>query len=285
MTGSPRLGRGLASLLGEKSSSPLHARAGIQFLPVEALEPSQFQPRGTIKPESLSELVASVRTHGILQPLLARPHPTQQGRFQIIAGERRWRAAQAAELHELPVLVRDLSDFDGVAAALIENLQRLDLDPIEEADGYRRLISDFGLTQEGLADAVGRSRSHVANTLRLLNLPPSVQTDVRRGALSAGHARALLSHPEPVKAAMTVIARGLNVRQTEALGAGRVTSDGDGSARVERDPELDAVARQLTERTGLKVEIIPDQRGGTVRIRYRTLEQLDGLATLLAPPG
>src|SRR3954468_6635396 len=185
-------------------------------LPVSALEPGPFQPRTNMDPEQLRDLTESIRQQGVLQPLLARPHPERQGRFQIIAGERRWRAAQAAGLHEVRVLVRPLSDTEAMAAALVENLQRQDLDPIEEAEGYKRLLGEFGLTQDGLGELVGKSRSHVANTMRLLQLPDSVRDGVRSGALSAGHARALLGHPDPAGAAKIVIARGLNVRQTEA---------------------------------------------------------------------
>jgi ParB family chromosome partitioning protein len=274
----------LAALIGENPvPSPMHGiRAGVQTLPLEALEPSDFQPRGRIDAASLAELVESVRSRGILQPLLARPHPAQPGRYQIIAGERRWRAAQSAGLHDVPVLIRELDNSDAMAAALVENLQRQDLDPIEEADGYRRLADEFGMTQEKLAEAVGKSRSHVANTLRLLNLPPSVQADVRRGALSAGHARALLAHPEPAKAAMAVISGGLNVRQTEALSARRVAA-ASRPPKPERDPETAALERDLSERLGLRVDIAFDGKGGTVRIQYRTLEQLDGLVTLLTP--
>jgi ParB family chromosome partitioning protein len=281
----PRLGRGLASLLGPDPATPpaIGIRAGVQSLPLDSLEPSDFQPRGTIDAAGLAELVDSIRARGILQPLLARPHPVSPGRYQIIAGERRWRAAQVAGLHELPVLIRDLDNVDAMAAALVENLQRVDLDPIEEADGYRRLSDEFGMTQERLAEAVGKSRSHVANTLRLLNLPASVQADVRRGALSAGHARALLAHPEPAKAALAVISGGLNVRQTEALSARRVDPASSRNERAERDPETVALERDLSERLGLRVEIAFDGKGGTVRIRYRTLEQLDGLVTLLTP--
>ena len=282
-TTSPRLGRGLAALIGDDPVPLLGIRAGVQALPLEALEPSDFQPRGSIKPDSLAELTDSIRARGILQPLLARPHPTQPNRYQIIAGERRWRAAQQAGLHDVPVLIRDLNHSDALAAALVENLQRQDLDPIEEADGYKRLAEEFGMTQEKLAEAVGKSRSHVANTLRLLNLPPSVQADVRRGVLTAGHARALLAHPEPAKAAMTVISGGLNVRQTEAL-----TARNPGAAtrppKPERDPETAALERTLSERLGLRVDVTFDGTAGSVRIHYRSLEQLDGIVALLTPP-
>ncbi len=282
---SPRLGRGLAALMGDtaKPAAAGQAPAGTTAVAVELLEPGPFQPRGPIDPKSLTELVDSIRARGILQPLLARPHPATPGHYQIIAGERRWRAAQSAGLHEVPVLVRDLRDADAMAAALVENLQRQDLNAIEEAEGYRKLINDFGMTQDSLATAVGKSRSHVANTLRLLNLPSTVQQEVRNGALSAGHARALLAHPEPAKAALAVITRGLSVRQTEAL-TSRKSDGGPSAERVGRavDPETVALERDLTERLGLKVEISFDGKGGTLRIRYQSLDQLDGLVTLLS---
>lgn len=281
----PRLGRGLAALMGDtaRAATAGPPPAGITTLAIELLEPGPFQPRGPIDAKSLTELADSIRARGVLQPLLARPHPATPGHYQIIAGERRWRAAQTAGLHEVPVLVRDLRDSDAMAAALVENLQRQDLNAIEEAEGYRKLISDFGMTQESLAAAVGKSRSHVANTLRLLNLPPTVQQEVRNGALSAGHARALLAHPEPAKAALAVITRGLNVRQTEALTSRKSDSSppADRSRRT-IDPETAALERDLTERLGLKVEISFDGKGGTLRIRYQSLDQLDGLVTLLS---
>jgi ParB family chromosome partitioning protein len=231
--------------------------------------------------QSLAELTESVRVHGILQPLLARPDPHAPGRFEIIAGERRWRAAQAAGLHEVPTLLRDLTDADAMAAALVENLQRQDLNAIEEAEGYRRLLQEFGMTQEHLGEAVGKSRSHIANTLRLLNLPVAVQGEVRKGALTAGHARALLAHPDPMAAALSVIARGLNVRQTEALAARQSGGPDAGSRTRSKDPETAALEADLSGRLGLKVEIAFDGKGGTVRIHYRSLDQLDGIVMLL----
>ncbi len=280
----PRLGRGLAALIGEDPSPTATPgiRAGVQTLPLEALEPSEFQPRGKIESGSLAELVDSIRSRGILQPLLARPHPSLPHRYQIIAGERRWRAAQEAGLHDVPVLIRDLSNSDALAAALVENLQRQDLDAIEEAEGYRRLADEFGMTQEKLAEAVGKSRSHIANTLRLLNLPNSVQADVRRGTLSAGHARALLAHPDPARAAIAVISGGLNVRQTEALGTRRAAAK-ERAPKAERDPETAALERDLSERLGLRVDIAFDGQGGSVKVHYRSLDQLDGIVALLMP--
>ncbi|MBV9784736.1 MAG: ParB/RepB/Spo0J family partition protein [Acidisphaera sp.] len=277
---SPRLGRGLAALLGEAAAAP-DPDVAVRAIGIELLSPGPFQPRRGMDPTTLSELADSIRARGILQPLLTRPDPQTPGHYQIIAGERRWRAAQAAGLHAVPALVRELNDADAMAAALVENLQRQDLNPIEEADGFRRLIDEFGMSQEAIGKAIGKSRSHVANLLRLLNLPPSLQAEVRNGALSAGHARALLAHPDPERAARTVIAQGLSVRQTEALIARR-TSTPDRSAASEKDPEAAAVERDLSERLGLRVQISFDGRGGSLRISYQSIEQLDGLIALLS---
>jgi ParB family chromosome partitioning protein len=278
----PRLGRGLAALMGEAPASAASADAlPTRTLAIEMLEPGPFQPRSSFHADTLAELVDSIRARGILQPLLARPHPGKPGQFQIIAGERRWRAAQQAGLHEVPVLVRDLMDTEAMAASLVENLQRQDLNPIEEGEGFRRLIEEFGLTQEQLGIAVGKSRSHVANAIRLLQLPASVRNEVQNGKLSAGHARALLAHADPEQAAKIVIARGLNVRQTEALAAAPTRDAGD---RPERgnDPETEALERDLSSRLGLNVRIAFDGRGGAVTIKYRSLDQLDGLVALLS---
>jgi ParB family chromosome partitioning protein len=229
----------------------------IRSVPLGLLDPGPFQPRAPVDQADLGDLILSIKSQGILQPLLARPHPQGAGRLQIIAGERRWRAAQAAGLPEVPVLVRDLRDGEAMAAALVENLQRQDLNAIEEAEGFRRLVQEFSMTQENLGAAVGKSRSHVANTMRLLSLPSTVQNEVRNGSLSAGHARALLAHPEPAKAALQVIARGLNVRQTEALAtsAAGVTGPSPGKPARERDPETQAVEQELSERLGLRVNV------------------------------
>lgn len=273
----PRLGRGLASIIPDRVSAET---APPSLLPIDRLEPGPFQPRTTMDEAALAELADSIRQRGVLQPILARPHPEAHGRFQIIAGERRWRAAQRAGLHELPALVRTLSDSDALAAALVENLQRQDLNPIEEAEGFRRLTEEFGLTQEQLGDAVGKSRSHVANVLRLLHLPSAVQAALRKGELSAGHARALLGHPDPEKAALAVISRGLNVRQTEALA--RQPRDPAPAAIRTANPETEALQRDLSERLGLRVEIAFNGSGGQMRIHYRSLDQLDGLIALLS---
>lgn len=275
----PRLGRGLAALIGDPPPAAPGEAGGPRPIPVEFLTPGPFQPRGPIAADSLAELIESVRARGILQPLLVRPDPDEPGRYQIIAGERRWRAAQAAELHEVPALVRDLSNAEAMAAALVENLQRQDLNAIEEAEGYRRLGGEFGMTQEQLGEAVGKSRSHVANTVRLLALPPTVQAEVRKGALTAGHARALLAHPDPAAAALAVITRGLNVRQTEALTARR--ADPHPTSTRTKDAETSALEAEISGRLGLKVDIAFDGKGGSVRIHYRSLDQLDGIVALL----
>lgn len=279
----PRLGRGLAALLGD-IPGPAPAipsdTAAIRSLALDLLEPGPFQPRGSMDPAALMELAVSIRASGVLQPLLVRAHPAKPGRYEIIAGERRWRAAQSAGLHEAPVHLRALSDEEAAAAALVENLQRLDLNAVEEAEGYRRLTEEFSLTHERLAAAVGKSRSHISNTLRLLQLPQSVLGEVRVGSLSAGHARALLGHPEPAKAALAVIAGGLNVRQTEALASSPAIRGP--TQKKSPDPDTEALERDLTARLGLKVEIQSDGRGGgSLRVRYRTLDQLDGLIKLL----
>lgn len=284
---SPRLGRGLAALLGDAQPSaiPLITSAsngGITTIAIEHLEPGAYQPRKIVEPQALTDLADSIRAQGVLQPLLARPHPKKKDRFEIIAGERRWRAAQLAEIHEVPVLVRNLTDEQAAAAGLVENLQRQDLNPIEEAEGYQRLLEEFGNTQEIIATAVGKSRSHIANTLRLLNLPATVKEEVRKGALTAGHARALVGKPDAEKLALAIISRGLNVRQAEALTAPKTASPGPSATARPKDPETAALEQDLGERLGLKVDIAFDGKGGTVRIQYRSLDQLDGLIALLS---
>jgi ParB family chromosome partitioning protein len=272
-----RLGRGLSALIPDAPAAP--GADALRSVPVESLEPGPFQPRGGMDRTSLDELAASIREHGILQPILVRPKRGSTDSFEIIGGERRWRAAQAAQLHEVPVVIRDLGDREAMAAGLVENLQRQDLNALEEAEGYKRLLEEFGVTQEALGTAVGKSRSHVANTLRLLALPQPVRDLVRNGILTAGHARALLTAPDPGRLAAQVVARGLNVRQTEALAAARPRPGGADSKPD--DPETRALQRDLTERLGLQVLIRHQGKGGEVTIRYRDLDQLDGLVRLL----
>jgi ParB family chromosome partitioning protein len=282
VSGTPkRLGRGLAALMGDAAAPA--GPAGVQVLPVEVLSPSPYQPRQAMDETALAELADSIRARGILQPLLVRAHPDKPGDYQIIAGERRWRAAQLAQLHEVPVLVRALSDTEAMAAGLVENLQREDLNPIEEAEGYHRLTRDFQMSQEALGEAVGKSRSHITNTLRVLKLPESVLAHVRAGDLTMGHARALLSLEDPVRGAQEVMSKGLSVRQTEALAesatrrpaaARRPTAPSDSS-------EIEALARRLTERLGLRVKISFDGSKGAITLSYQSLDQLDSVLALL----
>ncbi len=290
MSGKPPhrpLGRGLAALLGEAASPTSPSVPGAQQLPVDLLEPSPFQPRQEMDDTALQELADSITRQGVLQPLLVRPKPGAPGQYQIIAGERRWRAAQRARLHEVPVLVRPLSDSEAMAAGLVENLQRENLNPIEEAEGYRRLAGEFQLSHEQLAEAVGKSRSHISNMLRLTQLPAEVQALLRQGQLTAGHAKALLAHPDPVTAAAEVVRRGLSVRQTEALvqQAGRPTLASEAAlrpaARSGDAGEIAALAAQLTEKLGLKVEVRYNGRGGALILHYTDLDQLDSLLSLL----
>lgn len=278
MTKPPALGRGLSALLGDAAAaSP--SMTGLRTLQISVIEPGPFQPREAQDETALAELAASIREHGVLQPILVRAVKGKANRFQIIGGERRWRAAQAAGLHEVPALVRDFSDREAMAAGLVENLQRQDLNPLEEAEGYGRLTEQFGLTQEALARAVGKSRPHVANTLRLLNLPERVRDLLREGALTAGHARALLNAKDPVGLALQVVDRGLNVRQAEALATTRNIPPAPRQPKT--DAETRAIERQITGHLGLKVTIRHGQRGGQVTLAYKNLDQLDGLVRLL----
>lgn len=276
-----RLGRGLAALLGEAAMAPDPVSGGVRTLPLDLLEPGPFQPRTAMDSAALQELAESIRARGVLQPLLVRPNPADPGRFQIIAGERRWRAAGLAGLHEVPALVRVLTDGDAMAAALVENLQRQDLNPLEEAEGYNRLLDEFGLTQETLALAVGKSRGHISNVLRLLGLTERVREALRAGSISAGHARALAGHRAPDAILALVLERGLSVRQTEALAAKLAAGLREPPRRPRLDPDVQALERDLSERLGLRVDLLPSGRGGVVRIRYADLDQLDGLVALL----
>jgi ParB family chromosome partitioning protein len=275
----PRLGRGLAALLGDVAVQSPSPAGSVRQVALDQLEPNPYQPRSTMDQGALDELAKSIRTRGILQPLLVRPHPTELGRFQIIAGERRWRAAGAAGLHEVPALVRELADTDAAAVALVENLQRQDLNAIDEAEGYDRLIGQFGLTQEAVGQAIGKSRSHVSNTLRLLNLPPTVKEALRTGVISAGHARALLGHVAPEAALRDVIDRNLSVRETEALAARKALPPASQATLPERCPDTAALERRLIEALGLRCRVTFDGSGGTVYIRYTDLEQLENLLT------
>ena len=285
----PRLGRGLSALLGDNGSdyAALDAVRESKTVPVEYLRPNRFQPRREFDEDELDSLADSIREQGILQPILVRRDSDNVNGYEIIAGERRWRAAQRARLHEVPVLIKDLSDQKALEVALVENVQRQDLNAIEEAEGYQRLMRDFSHTQEDLARVVGKSRSHVANTLRLLGLPDEVKALVSKHELSAGQARALLNAADAVKLAHQIVAQGLNVRQTEKLAqAGRETRS-PASPIANKDADTMALERELSNVLGLKVTIDFHKDGGKVTIAYSSLEQLDDVVQRLshAPQG
>jgi ParB family transcriptional regulator, chromosome partitioning protein len=268
-----RLGRGLASLIGDRfDEAALGAVEDRRTVPLAALKPGRFNPRRSFSEAQLEELAASIRERGLVQPIVVRP--SSGDAYEIVAGERRWRAAQLANLHDVPVIVRTLNDQEAVEIAIIENVQREDLNAIEEGEGYRLLIEGHDYTQEDLARIVGKSRSHLANTLRLLKLPETVQDLVRSGALSAGHARPLIGRADAAALAERIVSRGLNVRQVEALTQDR----GPAKAKRQRSKDSDtrAAEAELRETLGLEVEIRKSKgEKGELRIRYTTLEQLE----------
>ena len=280
-----RLGRGLASLIG----GPLEDIASTEQrnVPLALLKPGRFNPRRNFAEAQLEELAGSIRERGLVQPLVVRPSSVDAESFEIVAGERRWRAAQLAALHEVPVIVRMLSDQEAVEIAIIENVQREDLNAIEEGEGYKLLMDGHGYTQEDLAKVIGKSRSHLTNTLRLLKLPEDVQELVRTGALTAGHARALIGRSDASALAARIVNEGLTVRQIEAL------VKGEGAEKPQRDkPRKDADTKaaelELSEALGLGVEIKRQGKGekGELRIRYTSLDQLEDLRhRLLRKPG
>lgn len=250
--------------------------------PIELLVRNPDQPRRLFNEADLDELTASIREKGLLQPILVRPAPGQTGKYQIVAGERRWRAAQKAGLHTVPVIVRELDDLDVLEIGIIENVQRADLNPIEEARAYKVLMERFGRTQDALAQVVAKSRSHIANSLRLLNLPEVVQDHVLQGRLSAGHARALVTAHDPVRLANEIIAKGLSVRQAEALVREEAAPQSKSAAeKPKANADTQALEQNLQEALGLKVKL--DDRGGKgeLRVAYATLEQLDALCQRL----
>jgi ParB family chromosome partitioning protein len=295
---SGRLGRGLASLIGEprpQDEAPLPPHGEQRLLPIAELRPSGLNPRKDFGEIELAELADSIRAKGLVQPIIVRPD-RRRGGFEIVAGERRWRAAQRASVHNVPVIVRDLTDREAVEFALIENVQRADLNPMDEAAGYNELIEKHDYTQEKLSEVVGKSRSHVGNTLRLLKLPAHVQALVREGKLSAGAARAIIGHKDVDSLAGEIVARGFNVREVEALvnqaqqgapagqGAG-VTRGGDSQQTrhsSQKDPDTLAFEKDLSDALGLKVEV---RRGpgetGYLTIQYGNYEQLDHIRNRL----
>jgi len=298
MSDEPRrgLGRGLSALLGEDSSESAVDARNSRSVAVELIHPGRYQPRRNFDPENMQALVDSIKAQGILQPLLVRKHPEQEGHFEIVAGERRWRAAQAAQLHEIPIVLRELGDREVLEIALVENVQRQDLNAVEEAEAYRRLLDDFAHTQEDLAKAVGKSRSHIANMLRLLALPDEVRDLLREGKLTAGHARPLIGLEDAAVLAREVVQSGMSVRQVERIAKARArirdrseggssdTSSANGGSATGADADTAALERELTQLLGLKVQIVFNGQGGILSVHYHTLEQLDDVLRRLNNP-
>lgn len=315
------LGKGLSALIGDNAAPVSPTRTAIaraenegmvsgpqeaqplptNELPVGDLRPGKYQPRRAFRPDQLQELADSIAKNGIMQPIVVRA--IEEGGYEIVAGERRWRAAKLADLKTVPVIIRDLSDRVALELAIVENIQRADLSPVEESAGYQRLLDEFHYTQEELAETVGKSRSHVANILRLQNLPEELKEMLDKGELSMGHARALLGHPEAVKFAHDIVQRGLNVRQAEALTRrdpqkpiGRPRKAGQGGAvplqggysvggNQQKDPDIIALEETLSENLGLRVSIDDRGQSGQISIEYETLAQLDDILRRLGDSG
>jgi ParB family chromosome partitioning protein len=281
-----RLGRGLAALIGEMDRPVEHDRQQASpdgRVPIELVTPNPRNPRRSFAESDLTDLAQSIREHGIVQPVVVR-RTVRAGYYEIIAGERRWRAAQRAGLTELPVIIRDVDDRVALELAIIENVQRTDLNPVEEALGYQQLMDEHHYTQADLGQVIGKSRSHVANTLRLLKLPDIIRDLLVSGALSAGHARALVTAEEPAGLAKRIVEEGLSVRQAEALAQLPVAEQARplrSPAHTEKDPDTVALEKLLSDVTGLRVAISHREKGGEVKIAYRTLEQLDELCRRL----
>ena len=276
-----RLGRGLAALIGDMAAETSVDRPrGQRRLPTAALRPNPRNPRRAFPNAELDELVASLRERGIIQPIVARPVQGTTDVYEIIAGERRWRAAQRAGLHEVPVVIIEVNDAEALQLAIIENVQRADLNPLEEAEGYRALIEEFGNSQDEIAKIVGKSRSHVANTLRLLKLPEAIKSYIHAGKLFAGHARMLIGQPDAERLAEEIVAHGLNVRQVENLAREAAERGGKSRARAARrgagkNSNLVALEKRISDALGLAISIKEVKRGGVLTIRYRSLDQLD----------
>jgi ParB family chromosome partitioning protein len=283
-SGRSRLGRGLAALIGDVGDevAAVERARGQRLVPIEFLRPNPRNPRRHFDEADLEDLAQSIRERGVLQPILVRTMPGLADVYEIIAGERRWRAAQRAGLHEAPILLVEANDRDALEIAIIENVQRADLNALEEASGYEQLMGDYGHSQSDLARIIGKSRSHVANTLRLLKLPDSVKRALAEGSLSAGHARALLPAADPEALARRVIADGLTVRDVERLSQEEPLKPSSRKPRREKDPDTRALEQALEDVLGLSVSIDhAGDAGGKVTIRYRSLEQLDGLCRRL----
>ncbi len=284
------LGRGLSALMADVTETQSVAEQGAaeQFIPIEKISPNPEQPRKRFDPEDLQDLANSIREKGVIQPLIVRRR--ENGTFEIVAGERRWRASQMAQLHELPVIIREFTDVEVLEVAIIENIQRADLNSIEEAAGYRQLMDRFGHTQEKMAEALGKSRSHIANLLRLLNLPDDVLEMVRVGDLSAGHARTLVPATDPSKLAKQIIAGGLSVRATEALMKREQSGDAPKTAKkassrdADKDADTRALEGDLSANLGIKVTLNhkPGQESGQMVLHYKTMDELDEICRLLS---
>jgi ParB family chromosome partitioning protein len=280
-----RLGRGLAALIGDVGTESSAERPrGQRRAPTTSLRPNARNPRRMFSEDELDELTASLRERGMIQPIVARPVRGTPDAYEIIAGERRWRAAQRAGLHEVPVVIIEATDAESLQLAIIENVQRSDLNPLEEAEGYRALMEDFSHTQDDIAKMVGKSRSHVANTLRLLKLPPSIRAYIFKGKLDAGHARMLVGQPNAEKLAEEIVARGLNVRQVEEIARQESGRNGKSRSRkpsVEKSADTLALEKRLSDALGLVVSIDVRGESGVVSIRYGNFDQLDDLAQRL----
>lgn len=279
----PRLGRGLAALLGDVAvRSDAERVTSVNTLPIDQIDANPFQPRSDFDPAELESLAESIRVQGVLQPILVRAHPTNPERFQIVAGERRFRATMQAGLTEIPAILREMDDSDAAVIALVENLQRQDLNAVEEAEGYQRLLVDFGLTHEALGYAVSKSRAHVGNTVRLLRLPTPVLRDVRAGSLTSGHARALINAPNPEAMAEDVVRRGLSVRQTEKMVTRALAARGTPRQVTGDRLDAEALERRVSSVIGCRVTIKNSRTGGgEISIHFRDLLQLEELVARL----
>ncbi|MBY4608679.1 ParB/RepB/Spo0J family partition protein [Rhizobium sp. 9T] len=282
-----RLGRGLAALIGEMDQPvPVEAERTVsadRMIPIEFVSRNPRNPRRFFDDTELHDLASSIRQHGIVQPIVVRT--MERDRYEIIAGERRWRAAQLAGLIEIPVIVRDVDDKTALEIAIVENVQRADLNPLEEALGYEQLIAEYGYTQNDLGEIIGKSRSHVANSLRLLKLPDPVRDLLAAGSLSAGHARALVSTPDPASLARTIVAKGMSVRDAEKLAQNNIKAQSEpqqtASRRDQKDSDTLALERTLSDALGLEVSINHKTSGGQIKISYKSLEQLEEVCRLL----
>lgn len=284
------LGRGLSALMAEMPSeveAPTSTpRRTDLMVPIERVKPNPDQPRRHFDTEALIDLAESIREKGVIQPIIVRPYPGQDGDYQIVAGERRWRASQKAQLHQVPVIIREFDDIEVLEVAIIENIQRADLNPVEEATGYRQLIEKFGHTQERLAQALGKSRSHIANQMRLLTLPDEVLALLNKGDLTAGHARALITSEDPVALAREIVKKGLSVRGAEQLvkKASAPKPKQRTVSNISKDADTVALEADLSAALGMKVSLnhAPGGESGQLTVRYETLDDLDALCAKLS---